>query len=82
MSESCVEPPPTEEEGEVPAELTELRQRLHYLKKVFEDNFSQQKEDQERLEVSMVYQRRMLPCNCVNADTNLMSLYVNVDRER
>jgi len=49
---------------------------------VFEDNFSQQKEDQERLEVSMVYQRRMLPCNCVNADTNLMSLYVNVDRER
>ena len=45
------EPPPTEEEAEVPPELQALRQRLHYLKNVFDENLGQQMDDQKKLEV-------------------------------
>ncbi|XP_067945497.1 pericentriolar material 1 protein-like [Watersipora subatra] len=44
------EPPPTEEETEVPAELQALRNRLHYLKNVFDENLGHQMDDQEKLQ--------------------------------
>lgn len=48
------EPPPTEDEPEVPAELQALRQRLLYLKNVFDSNLGRQMDDQQKLEVGFV----------------------------
>lgn len=49
-----LEPPPTEDEPEVPVELQALRQRLVHLKTVFDANLGQQFDDQQKLEVSII----------------------------